>query len=286
MKRDFKFLKYQGCGNDFIIADEMSGRKTPDSDRSRLATILTHRRFRIGADGVIFVERAPGADGSMRLFEPAGNEADMCGNGIRCVADYLFRKLNKSELDVMTRDGLKHIRRVGSEYRVDMGPVRTTLRDLRPYIRHKGAPADSMMNIEVRAGPRLLKGALVNSGEPHLVFRSRRLRSEDVEDLGNLVNADKRKFPKGVNLNFVQVEGPHTIRVRTYERGVYAETLACGTGATAAAAVSLLKKWVKPGSVEVLPPGGRLTVEIEKNGRAYMTGPAECEFEGRLSVEV
>jgi len=286
MTHDFRFQKYQGCGNDFIIADEMSGRRTPDPERSRLATILTDRRFRIGADGLIFVESIPGADGSMRLFEPAGNEADMCGNGIRCVADYLFRKLNKRELDVMTRDGLKHIVRVGTEYRVDMGPVRTTLKDLKQYVKRKGAPTDSMMDIEVRAGGRLLKGAFVNSGEPHLVFRSSKLDSEDVEGLGALVNADRKRFPKGVNLNFVQAKGPHTIKVRTYERGVYAETLACGTGATASAAVSLLKGWVKPGPVTVLPPGGKLTIEMEKDGRAFMTGPAECEFEGRLSVEV
>lgn len=286
MKRDFRFLKYQGCGNDFIIVDEMSGRKTPDPERSRLARILTDRRFRVGADGLIFVESAPGADGSMRLFEPAGNEADMCGNGIRCVADYLFRKLGKNELDVMTRDGPKRIVRMGSEYRVDMGLVRTTLRDLRQYIRQNGGPTESMMDIEVQAGRRPLRGALVNSGEPHLVFRSRKLESEDVDGLGTMVNADKKKFPKGVNLNFVQVEGPHTIKVRTYERGVYAETLACGTGATASAAVALLKGWVKPGPVKVLPPGGTLTIEMEENGRAYMTGPAECEFEGRLSVEI
>jgi diaminopimelate epimerase len=285
MKRDIRFLKYQGCGNDFIIVDEMHGRKTPDAKRSRMAMILTDRRFKIGADGLIFVESAPGTDGSMRLFEPAGNEADMCGNGIRCVADYLFRKLNKTELNIMTRDGPKRIKRVGREYRVDMGPVRTALKDLRQYIRQKGSPSDSMMDVEVRAGKRALKGSLVNSGEPHLVFRSRRLEKEEVEELGASVNSDRKRFPKGVNLNFVQVEGPHTISIRTYERGVYAETLACGTGATASAAVSLLRKWVKPGPVEVLPPGGRLVIEVGRDGSAFMTGPAECEFEGRLMFE-
>lgn len=286
MKLDVRFFKYQGCGNDFIIKDEMEAVRTPDQERSKLAKFLTDRHFKVGADGIIFMESAPGVDGSMRLFEPAGNEADMCGNGIRCVAAYLSEKLGKSELDILTRDGVKHIVKVKDQFRVDMGTVRAKRADLSEYITDRGSPSDSMMGIEVKAGRRTLKASLVNSGEPHLVVRSDDVDAEDVRGLGETVNKDLKRFPKGVNLDFVQVTGPHNIKVRTYERGVYDETLACGTGSTASAAVALLLSWVRPGPVEVQVRGGRMTIEVGKGGHAFMTGPASCEFEGRLVVDV
>jgi diaminopimelate epimerase len=286
MKHDFRFVKYQGCGNDFIIKDELEGRKTPDRYRSTLAKTLCDRHFKVGADGVIFLERARGVDGSMRLFEPAGNEADMCGNGIRCIAAYLTQKLGKSEVDVLTRDGVKHIVRKCDSYTVEMGLIRTNRNDLKEYISDKGKARDSMMDIEIKAGRKVLRGSLVNSGEPHFVSKTNDLASLDVKEIGDSVNRNRKRFPKGVNLNFVQVIGPHTISIRTYERGVYDETLACGTGATASAAVALMLGWVKPGLVEVKVRGGILEIKVNKNRRAFMTGPAEAEFEGVLKAIV
>jgi diaminopimelate epimerase len=286
MKYNFGFVKYQGCGNDFIIKDELDGARTPDRARSALAKILCDRHFKIGADGVIFLERARGVDGSMRLFEPAGNEADMCGNGIRCVASYLSGKLGKSEVDVLTRDGVKHIVRRHDSYTVEMGPIRTKRKDLQEYVSDKGKASDSMMNIEIKAGRRRLRGSLVNSGEPHFVSKTNKLTSLDVKEIGDAVNSNRKRFPKGVNLNFAQVIGPHRISIRTYERGVYYETLACGTGATASAAVALMLGWVEPGEVEVKVRGGTLVIKVDKAGNAFMTGPAEAEFEGALTVIV
>jgi diaminopimelate epimerase len=286
MKHDFRFVKYQGCGNDFIIKDELEGRRTPDRYRSVLAKTLCDRHFKVGADGVIFLERARGVDGSMRLFEPAGNEADMCGNGIRCIAAYLTQKLGKSEVDVLTRDGVKHIVRKCDSYTVEMGLIRTNRNDLKEYISDKGKARDSMMDIEIKAGRKVLRGSLVNSGEPHFVSKTNDLASLDVKEIGDSVNRNRKRFPKGVNLNFVQVIRPHTISIRTYERGVYDETLACGTGATASAAVALMLGWVKPGLVEVKVRGGILEIKVNKNRRAFMTGPAEAEFEGVLKAIV
>ncbi len=286
MRLQLDFSKYQGCGNDFIIVDELKGRKTLDAARSKLAKSLTDRHFKVGADGIIFLERAKGVDGSMRLFEPAGNEADMCGNGIRCVASYLANKLGKSELDILTRDGVKHIERVGEQYRVDMGIVRTQRRDLKPYVADKGRASDSMLRFPLRTLAGKLNASMVNSGEPHIVIRVRDVDAIDATTIGEKTNADTKRFPNGVNLNFVEVAGPHEIRIRTYERGVYDETLACGTGATASAAVALMLKWVKPGTVKVRPPGGTIKVELDKEGRAFMTGPAMCEFQGKLVADV
>jgi diaminopimelate epimerase len=286
MKYDFRFVKCQGCGNDFIIKDELEGPRTPDRDRSALAKTLCDRHFKVGADGVIFLERARGVDGSMRLFEPAGNEADMCGNGIRCIAAYLTERLGRSEVDVFTRDGVKHIVRRRGSYTVEMGLIRTKRNDLKEYISDNGKASDSMMDIEIKAGRRALRGSLVNSGEPHFVSKTSDLASLDVKEIGDSVNRNHKRFPKGVNLNFVQVIGPHRISTRTYERGVYDETLACGTGATASAAVALMLGWVKPGQVEVKVRGGTLEIKVDKNRRAFMTGPAEAEFEGVLKAIV
>ena len=286
MRKKVRFTKYHGCGNDFIVIDEADGKGTPDRLRSRLATMLCDRHFQIGADGVAFLERAHGVDGSMRLFEPAGNEADMCGNGIRCVASYLSEKLGKSRVKVLTRDGVKDIVKTRAGYRVNMGKIRSTREYLREYAEDRGKNTDSTLNVIVSARKRRLPGALVNTGEPHLVFRSKNIESEDVVGIGEAINLDRHRFPGGVNVNFVQIVGPHDIRIRTYERGVYDETLACGTGATASAGVALEKGWVKRGTVKVHPIGGCISVDVSQDGAAYMTGPAIKVFVGEIEVDL
>lgn len=286
MKYDFRFVKYQGCGNDFIIKDEMEGHVTPDSDRSKLAPKLCDRHFKIGADGVIFIDKAENADGSMRLFEPAGNEADMCGNGLRCVAAYLANKFGKDTVDIMTKDGVKRVTRAGGQYRANMGSVRIGAKDLKEYIPERLRTKDGLAVISLEITDRPLSGYVVNSGEPHVIVRSEDIGFEKVKMIGDLVNGDHTRFPQGININFVQTVGDREIKVRTYERGVYSETLACGTGATASAFVAHSLGWVKPGIVTVHAPGGDIRIEITKDGDAYMTGPAEAEYEGKLVAEI
>jgi len=286
MRLNIAFEKYHGCGNDFLIKDELKGRRTPDAVRSRIAKVMCDRHFSVGADGVIFVESARGCDGAMRLFEPAGNEADMCGNGLRCVAAFLMERLGKKEVRVMTQDGVKVVTRAGSEYTVDMGPVRTGPKHLRAYIADAGKPSVDLMNIDVSNGSHKVVGSIINTGEPHIVVRTKQLVNVRLRDIGAKVNSDRKRFPKGVNINFVELVRPGEIKVRTYERGVYDETLACGTGATASAAVSLLKGWVRKRRVKVNALGGCLTIDLPEDGRAYMTGPATKVFEGTAEVEV
>ncbi len=286
MRYDFGFLKYHGCGNDFILKDETSGATTPDSDRSAMAKFLWDRNFWIGADGVLFVESAPGVDGSMRLFEPAGNEADMCGNGLRCVAAFLMDKLGKDEVDVLTGDGVKHVVRGPDGYRVDMGLVRHSRRDLSEYVSDQGDPGDSMLEFRVNTGLGSEVGSIVDTGEPHIVLFTDELAAVPMVRVGQHVNSDTRRFPRNVNINYVQVKGPHSISIRTYERGVFNETLACGTGATACGCVSVMLRKVLPGPVDVETRGGVMKIELGPNGRASMAGPAVRVFEGRLQVEV
>lgn len=286
MRYVFEFIKYEGCGNDFILKDETEGAVTPDSDRSKLAKILCHRHFQVGGDGILFIERAKGVDGSMRLFEPDGGEANMCGNGVRCIGSYLAEKLQKPEVDVLTRDGVKRISRIGTEYRVQMGTVRTRRRDLDTYLADKGESSDVLLRLPVRVDDRVMSASLVNTGEPHLVFISDNVVAVDVRCVGETINRDRTRFPKGMNVNFTQITGLHEISNRTYERGVFDETMACGTGATASAAVSLLLNLVAPGPVKVTTLGGVITVDIDKDGNAQMTGPAKAVFKGELAIEI
>lgn len=284
MARRYEFQKYQGCGNDFVMIDELKGRKTPDRERSRLAKMLTDRHFGVGADGVIFIESARGFDGFMRLFEPAGNEADMCGNGVRCVGAYLMEGSRKDSVRVLSKDGPKKVTRIDDEFSVEMGVVRTTSRYLKAYYAVVRGDSDSMMDIRIRTRGISLRGALVNSGEPHFVTKTKALDSLDVPHIGHAVNANKRIFPKGVNLNFVQVVSENSIRIRTYERGVYDETMACGTGATASAAVATMLGWVRSEPVAVVTKGGRIRIHLEDDGTALMVGPAVRVFQGSLEI--
>jgi len=286
MKREFKFVKYQGCGNDFLILDETSGRKTSARTRSRLARQLTDRHFQVGADGLMFLERAEGFVCSMRLFEPAGNEAEMCGNGIRCIAAYMMERTGTEEVEILTRDGPKHISTVGKEYRVEMGQIRTKRRDLKPYITDRGAPGDSMMSMAFDVDGKTYRGSIVNSGEPHIIIRTRDLDSANMLAVGESMNANRKRFPKGVNVNFIQTTGRHSIKIRTYERGVYDETLACGTGATACAAAALMLGWVERGQVKVRTKGGLLRIDMDSDKRAFMTGPAQKVYSGTVSADV
>ncbi len=285
MRHILRFEKYQGCGNDFVIVDETTEKRTADDERSALAKRLCDRHVGIGADGIIFIESAEGCAGSMRLFEPAGNEADMCGNGLRCVAAFLSSKSGSDRMAILTKDGVKEVTRQGDEYTVDMGPVRTLRRDIQRYINDEGQPTDSMLDTPFRVTDRIGTASVINTGEPHIVVFLDDIDGIDAVGVGEALNADRRRFPLGININFVQVTDGHSVSIRTYERGVYNETMACGTGATACAAASLLLGKVEGGAVTVSTRGGPLRIELLRDGRASMTGPAVKVFEGTVEAD-
>jgi diaminopimelate epimerase len=278
------FVKYQGCGNDFIIVDEMDGALTPDGERSELAKMLCDRHFSIGADGLIFMEPASGTDGSMRLFEPAGNEADMCGNGLRCVASFVGDKCSKDTLTILTKDGVKSIKKEGDQLTVDMGRIRSQRMHLSDYVTDVGDPDESMMDFSIHYCGSSHQASILNTGEPHIVVLTDDLLAVDALTVGAELNSNMVRFPKGVNINFVQVDGPDTISIRTYERGVYDETMSCGTGATASAAAAVLNGSVNGPCVRVATHGGVLTIRLTEDGRAFMTGPASRVFSGTIEV--
>jgi diaminopimelate epimerase len=143
-----------------------------------------------------------------------------------------------------------------------------------------------MLTFPVDYGEGKVTASIANTGEPHIVVFVKNIDQVNVVAAGESVNSNRERFPLGVNINFVQVLGPHSISIRTYERGVYNESMACGTGATAGACVSMMLSKIGPGPVSVKTRGGMLKIEMGSDGRATMTGPATMVFEGRLDLEI
>ncbi len=257
-----RFSKYHGTGNDFVIID---GRKQDTSHLdSALISRLCDRRFGIGADGLIILETSGQADFRMRYFNSDGNEGTMCGNGGRCITHFaaglglISESTNFEGIDGMHTATL-----------LPDGTIRLKLRD-------------------VKKVERLEDGYLLNTGSPHFVTYVEELDTLDVEAVGRAVRTQPRFGEKGVNVNFVEQGNKEgTIRVRTYERGVEAETLSCGTGVTASAICSHLHSGTDIFTYLVSTRGGDLKVTFEPDPPSgftdiYLTGPAVHVFDGSL----
>jgi len=279
-------VKYHGCGNDFIIVDELDRELIPEEYKGAVSKKICRRRFSIGADDLLDLVPSSRADAWMRIFEPDGTEADMCGNGIRCAASYLCEKLGKDKVLIETRAGLKEVAKVNDEFKVSMGKLLKKYGEQKKFINYSFSEDDELIDVKMKF-PVLgeLRISIVNTGEPHAVIFVDDVDSEDIEKYADAIAKNKKIFPMGISVNIVQVIDEKTIKVRTYERGVWNETLACGTGSTASAAVSYLLGKIKSREVDVKVRGGRLKILISKD-QLYMIGPAEKVFTGRIEVEV
>lgn len=285
MKLAISFTKYHGCGNDFIIIDELDNEIVPEELKGTISKILCERKFSIGADDVLYVQPSEQADAKMRIFEPDGSEADMCGNGIRCVADYLYHKFGKEKFVIETKAGLKTIERINGLYKVNMGKLGTKFSEFKKFVNLTLNDNEKFLE-RVMNFPELgeVKLSIVNTGEPHIVIFVENVDKENIEKYGESIAKRRDLFPHGINLNLVEMVDENKIKVRTYERGVWKETLACGTGCTASAAVSHLLGKIKEKRVKVLTKGGELLIEIGEN--LLMTGPAQKVFTGALEINV
>jgi diaminopimelate epimerase len=272
---DLPFAKLHGNGNDFILIDEWDGIKVPDEMKGEFASIYCDRRMGIGGDGVLFLGKTQSGNPAMRLFQPDQSEAEMCGNGIRCLARYAFDKGYVSErCSVTTMAGEIE---VVSEYDED-GDFLVEVAMTEPRFDAPSIPARGSGDFhEIINGYEVYAA---NTGVPHAVIFVNDLETLDISSLAPAIRSSQF-FPNGANVNFVQVEGSNNISIRTYERGVEWETLSCGTGATASAAVA--HHLGKVGQVvEVDTQGGPLTITLE-NG-TLMKGPADLVFTGLLSL--
>jgi diaminopimelate epimerase len=274
-----RFAKYHGTGNDFVMIEDMQD--SLHLDPGSISSLCDRHRG-VGADGVIRIAPADEADFFMDYANADGEPVEMCGNGIRCLAKYVYDRglTTAREIDVLTRAGIKHLLihaedGVAQTVTVDMGPP--TLE--RKGLPMTGDPMDRFVGRSFEVDGRTYPATAVSMGNPHLVLflePEDDLGALDVPRLGRMVE-HRPEFPNRTNAEFVLVQG-ETIRMRVWERGS-GETMACGTGACAALVASALAgRTGRSAAVEF--PGGRLHVEWRDDDHVVLTGPAVQVFEG------
>ncbi len=265
-----RFTKMNGAGNDFVLLDNRQGAIQLSADQ---IAHLCDRHRGVGADGVLLIERAEnGADFRMRYYNADGGEAEMCGNGARCFARFAHKVAGVGEkVSFETPAGV-----IGAHLRGDLVTLEMS------------EPRDLRLNFTLPEAPHFRTLHFINSGVPHVVIPVASLEKADVLRDGELIRRHRQFAPKGANVNFLEKRGPKSIAIRTYERGVENETLACGTGVTASALIFAATENVN-GPITVSVRGGSdLQVGFKKEGERFsevtLTGPAEFVFEGSIQV--
>jgi diaminopimelate epimerase len=276
-----KFTKMHGLGNDFIVLD---WRRNAPKNPKKIITSLADRRFGIGFDQALILREptrkgvTKSADFAMEIYNSDGGKVEMCGNGIRCLARYIWRKGFKrsKHLSIETTAGIIRPEWVDKELvRVDMGEPE--LEGAKIPVRAKGQIVDKV----IKADGKSFKVTCVSMGNPHAVIFVDDVDGFDVKRYGSVIENDKF-FPKKTNVEFVQVVNRGRIKMRVWERGS-GETLACGTGASASVVAAHLKGLTKR-SVNVVLLGGVLKIELGDDDRVYMTGPAVEVFNGEIDI--
>ena len=281
-----KFTKMEGLGNDYVYVDCT---KQDIENASNLAKIISDRHFGVGSDGLILIKSSKKADFRMQMFNSDGTEAEMCGNGIRCVGKFVYDKglTDKTTLKIETLAGIKVL-----NLNVEGGKVKTVKVDMgEPILDYKLIPAKDgkvykskdgikfyKVNIDIEGNLKEL--TCVSMGNPHGIDFANNIEKLKIEKFGPIIEVDEH-FPNKVNAEFIEILDKHNIKMRVWERGA-GETLACGTGACASVVASFLNGYTERNvTVELL--GGKLEIEWNKeDNHVYMTGPAETVFEGEF----
>jgi len=274
-----KFIKMHGLGNDFVFLDHFS--VTEDEDYSKLAKQLCHRQFGVGGDGLAVILPSKVADARMRIFNPDGSEPEMCGNAIRCFARYVYDRgiVLHNPMSVETLAGVLtlnlHVQDGQVQgVRVDMGePILQA--DLIPVL-GQGEP---VVGETIEALGQTFQYTAVSMGNPHCIIFVEDFEALDFERVGPAIEKHSL-FPRKTNVEFIRVNSPQDITMKVWERGA-GPTLACGTGACAAAVASVLNQKTER-KVTVHLPGGDLLIEWGLDNHVYMTGPATYVFKGEL----
>lgn len=277
-----KFTKMHGLGNDYVYIDAINQKI---ENESSLAKFVSNRHFGIGSDGLILICKSEIADFKMRMFNSDGSEAEMCGNGIRCVGKFVYDKglTNKTTVKIETLAGIKTL-----ILNTKDGKVETARVDMgEPILEAEKIPVIStekpVKNLELEAENKKFKFTCVSMGNPHAITIVENTKEFDVEKYGKVLEVDKA-FPKKANIEFAQIVDRQNINMRVWERGA-GETLACGTGACATAVACNLNGLTdRKVNIELL--GGTLNIEWnETDNHVYMTGPAVTVFDGELYEE-
>ena len=274
-----KFTKMHGLGNDYVYMDAIHQNI---ENESSLAQFVSNRNFGIGSDGLILICKSEVANFKMRMFNSDGSEAEMCGNGIRCVGKFVYDKglTDKKEISIETLAGIKIL-----QLNVENGKVKTVKVDMgEPILTPNEIPVISqeepVKNLKLQAEDREFKFTCVSMGNPHAITIINNTAEFDIETYGKILEVDKA-FPNKTNVEFIEIVDKNHIKMRVWERGA-GETLACGTGACASVVACVLNNLTE-NIVEVELLGGSLEIEWNKqDNHVYMTGPAVTVFEGEL----
>ncbi len=279
---DLLFTKMHGLGNDFIIIDCIKQPEAENLPFAELSKRLCNRRFGIGADQLLLLCQSDMADFKMRIFNADGGEVEMCGNGIRCLAKYIWDNClsEKNILEIETLAGIIRPEKVDNMVRVDMGMPIFEAEKIPVNINKTEKEISPIIDYPLRILDRDFRMTCLSMGNPHAVI----VLSEDISDFPvSLYGPEIEKhpiFPKKTNVEFINIKNKRELAMRVWERGA-GETLACGTGASAAAVAAMLKGLVGRATVVHLL-GGDLHIEWADNNHVYMTGSAEAVFEGTI----
>ena len=278
------FTKMHGLGNDYIcincLENILAENKLPE-----IARYMCNRNFGIGADGLILVQESTIADIKMRIFNKDGSEAEMCGNGIRCFAKYVYdnRIIDKQSISIETKAGVKLIRLKVlngevQEAQVDMGrPIFDDIKNISVQNNYR-----IPISVNIKVDDTRFIGNYVSMGNPHLVIFVNNVENIDIEKYGPAIE-NMKCFPNKINVEFVQALGRNTLKIRTWERGV-GETYACGTGSCASFCIAYYKG-ICSSYVKAILRGGELNLNYNKqNGHIIMSGIATKVYDGNINI--
>ena len=272
-----KFTKMQGIGNDYVYVNCF---EEDIKNPSELSIAISDRHFGIGSDGLIMIMPSPAADARMRIFNADGSEAQMCGNGIRCVAKYLYEYgIKKSDrMTIETAAGLKTIELTVvneevTQIKVEMGTPELLRNEIPMLGENK-----QVVNEPLQVNDSVLYVTCVSMGNPHCITFVDDVDSIVLDVTGKAIE-NHELFPERINAHFVQQISANKVKMRTWERGS-GETLACGTGAVATGVACVLNNLTER-IISTQLPGGELMVEWTDDNKTYMTGPAEIVFTGQ-----
>lgn len=276
-----RFTKMHGCGNDYVYIDG-AREKVRQEEKPGLVQRLSDRHFGIGGDGVIFINPSQEADFEMEMYNMDGSRAEMCGNGIRCVAKFVYDRglTDQTHISIVSCGKIKYLDLTVeggkvSTVKVNMGSPILTAGEI-PVIARNGE--DRVIGQDIEVDGSIYQMTCVSMGNPHAVVFVEDAAGLDLEKIGPLFE-NHALFPKRVNTEFVKILDRDTVEMRVWERGT-GETLACGTGACAVAVACVLNGYTEE-EVTVKLLGGELQIRWDREkDRVYMTGPAEVVFDG------
>ncbi len=278
------FTKMHGLGNDYICINSLEN-ILAENKLPQIARYMCNRNFGIGADGLILVQESTIADIKMRIFNKDGSEAEMCGNGIRCFAKYVYdnKIIDKQTISIETKAGVKLIRLKVlngevQEAQVDMGrPIFDDIKNISVQNNYR-----IPISVNIKVDDTRFIGNYVSMGNPHLVIFVNNVENIDIEKWGPAIE-NMKCFPNKINVEFVQALGRNTLKIRTWERGV-GETYACGTGSCASFCIAYYKG-ICSSYVKAILRGGELNLNYNKqNGHIIMSGIATKVYDGNINI--